>query len=66
MDGLAATHELKARFPELTVLMLSIGNKEDEIAAGLSGGAAEYLVKGLPAREIVEAIKRHGPVYEGA
>jgi DNA-binding NarL/FixJ family response regulator len=66
MDGLAATHELKSRFPQLTVLMLSIGNKEDEIAAGLSGGAAEYLVKGLPAREIVEAIKRHGPVYEGA
>ena len=66
MDGLAATYELKSRFPQLTVLMLSIGNKEDDIAAGLSGGAAEYLVKGLPAREIVEAIKRHGPVFEGA
>ncbi len=42
--------------------MLSVGDKEQEIAAGLAGGAAEYLVKGGPAREIVDAIKRYGPV----
>jgi DNA-binding NarL/FixJ family response regulator len=61
VDGLEATYALKSRFPDLTVLMLSVGNKEQEIAAGLAGGASEYLVKGGPASEIVDAIKRHGP-----
>lgn len=66
LDGFEATYELKARMPELTVLMLSVGDKENEIAAGLSGGAAEYLLKGGPASEVVEAIKRYRPVAEGA
>ena len=60
LDGVEATYTLKARCPDLTVLMLSIGNKEQEIQAGLAGGASEYLVKGAPATEIVDAIKRHG------
>jgi DNA-binding NarL/FixJ family response regulator len=60
IDGLEATYALKSRFPDLTVLMLSVGNKEQEIAAGLASGAAQYIVKGGPAREIVDAIKRHG------
>jgi len=60
LDGLEATFELKARFPDLTVLMLSVGDKDQEIAAGLASGASEYLLKGIPASEIVDAIKRHG------
>lgn len=62
LDGLEATYALKSRLPDVTVLMLSVGDKDQEIAAGLAGGATEYLVKGGPAREIVEAIKRYGPV----
>ncbi len=64
LDGVEATYELKARCPDLTVLMLSIGNKEQEIQAGLAGGASEYLVKGAPATEIVDAIKRHGSLAQ--
>lgn len=59
LDGVEATHEIKSRYPDLTVLMLSIGNKHQEIEAGLAGGADEYLVKGTPATEIIDAIKRH-------
>ena len=66
VDGLEATYELKNRFPDLTVLMLSVGDKEQEIAAGLARGASEYLIKGSPASEIVAAIKRHGQVAENA
>jgi two-component system nitrate/nitrite response regulator NarL len=65
LDGLEATYELKSRFPGLTVLMLSVGDKEQEIAAGLANGASEYLVKGGPASEIVAAIKRHGQQVAG-
>jgi len=64
LDGVEATYELKAKCPGLTVLMLSIGNKEQEIQAGLAGGASEYLVKGAPATEIVDAIKRHGSLAQ--
>jgi DNA-binding NarL/FixJ family response regulator len=64
LDGVEATYELKSRLPNLTVLMLSIGNKEQEIQAGLAGGASEYLVKGAPATEIVDAIKRHGALSQ--
>lgn len=66
LDGLAATHELRRRLPGVTVLILSVNDKEHEIAAGLAEGAAEYLVKGGPAQEIVEAIKRYGPVAGSA
>jgi len=66
LDGLEATHALKKRLPGVTVLMLSVGDKEHEIAAGLAGGASAYLVKGGPAGEIVEAIKRFGPVAGSA
>jgi two-component system nitrate/nitrite response regulator NarL len=62
LDGLEATYALKTQLPDVTVLMLSVGDKEQEIAAGLAGGASEYLVTGGPAREIVDAIKRYGPV----
>ncbi len=61
VDGLEATLELKARNPHVSVLMLSVADKEHEIAAGLAGGASEFLVKGTPTAEIVAAIRRHGP-----
>lgn len=66
IDGLEATLRIKERHPDVAVLMLSVGDKEPEIAAGLAGGASEYLVKGTPADEIREAIKRYGPVAGSA
>jgi DNA-binding NarL/FixJ family response regulator len=62
MNGIEATYALKSRVPDVTVLMLSVNNKEQEISSGLAVGADEYFVKGGPASEIVDAIKRHGPV----
>jgi len=66
LDGIEATSALKDRSPQLHVLMLSIGDKDQEIEAGLAGGASEYLVKGSPANEIIGAIKRYGPVAQRA
>jgi DNA-binding NarL/FixJ family response regulator len=60
LDGLEATHRLRDRRPDIAVLLLSIGNTEQDIAAGLSGGAAAYLLKGTPAAEIADAIKHFG------
>jgi DNA-binding NarL/FixJ family response regulator len=60
-DGLEATLEMKVRIPHIAVVMLSVADKEHEIAAGLAGGASEFLVKGTPTAEIVAAIKRQRP-----
>ena len=60
LDGIGATAEVAERCPDVTVLLLSIGNKPHEVAAGLAAGAAEYLTKGASANEIVDAIKRYG------
>lgn len=59
VDGLEATHRLKSSLPDLIVLLLSVGNKEHEVAAGLAHGASDYLVKGTPAEEILTAMKRY-------
>lgn len=60
LDGIAATARLAERAPEVRVILLSIGSKATEVSAGLQSGAAEYLVKGATADEIVDAIRRHG------
>ncbi len=59
LDGIQATYALEERFPDVSVLMLSVADKTHEVAAGMAGGAAEYLVKGTRADEIAAAIKRH-------
>jgi DNA-binding NarL/FixJ family response regulator len=67
VDGIEATHKLHDRRPDIAVLLLSIGDAEQDIAAGLAGGAAAYLFKGAPASEIVQAIKHFGrPQAQGA
>jgi DNA-binding NarL/FixJ family response regulator len=66
LDGLEATHRLKALQPQVVVLLLSVADKEAEIAAGLTRGASEYLVKGASADEILAAIKRHGHLAQRA
>ena len=60
LDGLEATTRVKHRHPEVAVLLLSVRGTEDEIAAGLAGGASAYLVKGASASDIAEAIKHFG------
>ncbi len=59
LDGITATLRLKENHPDLPVVLLSIGSKTQEIAAGLESGADDYLVKGASAATIVEAIRRH-------
>lgn len=65
VDSLEATGRLKRRHPEVVVLLLSVGGSEDDIAAGLAGGASAYLVKGAPAEDIVAAIKHFGGSMAG-
>jgi CheY-like chemotaxis protein len=54
MDGLEATRRIKAEWPEIRVIVLTIhaGLKAEALAAG----ADAFLVKGCPAGELLAAI----------
>lgn len=65
MDGVAATRLIGERAPRSAVILLSIGNKPQEVAAGLAGGASEYLAKGVGIDRIVAAVRAHAPSHAG-
>jgi DNA-binding NarL/FixJ family response regulator len=56
MDGVQATREIVTRHPDIAVLMLSAYDDESLVADALMAGAHGYLLKGVPARELVSAI----------
>lgn len=64
-DGIETTWELKERLPGVSVLMLSVSAKAQDVADGLARGASEYLVKGAGADEIAAAIKRNAELGTG-
>jgi DNA-binding NarL/FixJ family response regulator len=56
MDGLAATTELRARDPDLRIVLLSATDDEPSRAFAQRAGAADYLAKGIRPSELVAAI----------
>jgi DNA-binding NarL/FixJ family response regulator len=58
LDGLEATRQIKAKYPKIAVLVLTIHNDEQHALAILEAGAAGYLTKSVFGEEIVHAI--HG------
>lgn len=64
ISGFEATYALTAAHPETAVLMLSVQDKDVDLATALANGASEYLVKDMPVVEIAAAIKRHGPAED--
>jgi DNA-binding NarL/FixJ family response regulator len=57
MDGLEATKQIKAAHPETSVLVLTVHDDEEYIAAILEAGAAGYLLKTTYGKELVQAIR---------
>jgi DNA-binding NarL/FixJ family response regulator len=51
MDGLAATREIKARWPQVRVVVLSIYGEYSEEA--LAAGADAFVTKGEPPRQLL-------------
>ena len=58
MDGLAATKQVKQRYPEISVMMLTMHENPDYLLGALKAGAAGYVLKDAPHEEIVEAVRR--------
>ncbi|WP_256377493.1 response regulator transcription factor [Synechococcus sp. PCC 6312] len=56
LDGIAATQQIKAEFPQIHVVMLTSHQSETEVVAALSSGADAYCIKGATVDRLVTAI----------
>jgi DNA-binding NarL/FixJ family response regulator len=57
LNGLEATRQIKRRFPEVKVLILTMHTAEEYIAQILRAGASGYVVKRAAVTELVAAIQ---------
>ncbi len=56
-DGLDTLHILKQRYKEMSVIMLTTYDNPTYMARAVAGGAAGYLLKGVDADELVNALR---------
>lgn len=56
MDGIEGVRLIKEKYPEMTILMLSVYNDNDRIFDALCAGAQGYLLKKTPPSRIVESL----------
>jgi DNA-binding NarL/FixJ family response regulator len=57
MDGLAATQEIKQRYPSVSVLVVTMHENPDYLLEALKAGAAGYVLKDARQEEIVAAVR---------
>lgn len=57
MDGVEATRRIKAEWPQIHVIVLTTYSDDEFIFEALKAGAVGYMVKDLPATELVQAIR---------
>jgi DNA-binding NarL/FixJ family response regulator len=57
MNGIEATRELKAKLPDVKVLVLSMYDDEEHVQRLLAGGASGYMLKKATSDELVRALR---------
>jgi DNA-binding NarL/FixJ family response regulator len=57
MNGLELTPLIRARCPEVKILILSMYDNQEYVATSIRAGASGYVLKNAPSREIVAAIE---------
>ena len=62
LNGLEATRQIKQRYPEIKVLVLTMHETTEHIFQILQAGASGYLVKHTAPQELIQAIRA---VYQG-
>lgn len=58
MNGIEAMIAIRAEFPEARVIILTTFEGDFEIQRALSEGARGYLLKSMPPRDLIEAIRQ--------
>jgi len=62
MSGIECVERLKAKMPQMHIMMLTVYEDTDQIFKALSAGASGYMLKRLTPRKLLEAIT---DVHEG-
>lgn len=57
LDGLAATRQVVSRAPRTQVLVLTMYEDDENVFSALKAGARGYLLKGVDAEELVNAVR---------
>jgi DNA-binding NarL/FixJ family response regulator len=57
LDGVEATRQITARWPQVRVVMLTTFDDEEYIVEGLRAGAKGYLLKDASSEQLVQAIR---------
>src|SRR4051794_1005926 len=58
MDGLACLQQLRHRFPDVTVVILSGFDDDEKIAAALKAGASGYIIKGIDPWDLASTLRQ--------
>lgn len=58
MDGITATEAIRARYPQIKILVLTTFGRPGYVQRALAAGAAGFIVKDAPSEELAEAIRR--------
>lgn len=61
-SGIEVTRQIKAKLPSLAILILTAYDNDEYVFALLEAGAAGYLLKDVPIREVIDAVRA---VYSG-
>ena len=57
MSGIDVTREIKKKHPGIEVLIFTVFDEEEKVMEAIQAGASGYLLKGMEASKIVEAIR---------
>jgi DNA-binding NarL/FixJ family response regulator len=57
MNGVMAAREIKKRFPEVAVIVLTAHDEDQFVFALLEAGAAGYLLKDVPGEQLLDAVR---------
>lgn len=64
MDGLQLLHEIRARLPQLPVLLMTAYGDVDKAVAAMRGGACDFLMKPFEPDVLLENVRRYAAVQE--
>lgn len=65
MDGLQLLHEIRARLPQLPVLLMTAYGDVDKAVAAMRGGACDFLMKPFEPEALLENVRRYAAVQVG-
>ena len=57
MNGIQATRQIRERYPQVHVLVLTTYDDDEWVFDAIRGGAAGYLLKDTPREKLIEAIR---------